>query len=303
MKCLWTLPSVDPTFSAAQNHFDDYVAVHMNQTNTIHGTANFLTWHRYLIHLWEQKLLAPPCDYQGHLPYWNWFRHQSDLTLSPVFDGSDTSLGGDGAFVAHNGSVVGAGRVWLPSGAGGGCVASGPFVNFTVNIGPVQPAMQGYTPVYTDVKSYNPRCQRRDLTMAASTSAFTFANLLNVTRGEASVTVGHFQDELQGPLGTLRMHGAGHYAMGGDGSDVFTSLNDPAFYLHHAMMDRLYWIWQALHPAEAGRVNGTVTFRNNPPSREGTVDDFLDMGKLGPAVRIGDVLDTLGGTPLCYVYL
>jgi tyrosinase len=162
--------------------------------------------------------------------------------------------------------------------------------------------MQGYTPVFTDVKHLNPRCQRRDLTTAASTSTFTVANLLNVTVGAASATVGHFQDELQGPYGTLRLHGAGHYAMGGDGSDVFTSLNDPAFYLHHAMIDRVYWIWQVLHPAEAGKVNGTVTFRNNPPSRNGTVDDLLEMGRLGPKVKIRDVLDTMGGTPLCYVY-
>ncbi|KAK4210225.1 hypothetical protein QBC37DRAFT_390655 [Rhypophila decipiens] len=302
VNCLWDLPSVDPAFSAARNHFDDYVAVHMNQTNTIHGTANFLTWHRYLVYLWEQKL-RNKCGYKGYLPYWNWFKYQTDLHQSPVFDGSDTSLGGDGQFFAHNGSVVGAGRIWLPSGAGGGCVKSGPFVNRTINIGPVQPAMQGYTPVFTDVKAYNPRCQRRDLTMAASTSTFTASNLLNVTLGLASATVGHFQDELQGSLGTLRLHGAGHYAMGGDGSDVFTSLNDPAFYLHHAMIDRVYWIWQLLHPAEANKVNGTITFRNNPPSRVGTVNDWLDMGKLGPQVQIKDVLNTLGGGPLCYIYL
>jgi tyrosinase len=67
VKCLWDLPSVDPDFSAAQNHFDDFVAVHMNQTNSIHGTANFLTWHRYLIWLWEQKL-RNHCGYAGYLP-------------------------------------------------------------------------------------------------------------------------------------------------------------------------------------------------------------------------------------------
>lgn len=67
VKCLWASPSVDPEFSAAQNHFDDYVAVHMNQTNTIHGTANFLPWHRYLIYLWEQKLRTQ-CGYNGYLP-------------------------------------------------------------------------------------------------------------------------------------------------------------------------------------------------------------------------------------------
>lgn len=162
--------------------------------------------------------------------------------------------------------------------------------------------MQGYTPVYTDVKKLNPRCQRRDLTTAASMSTFTAANLLNITVGAESKTVGHFQDELQGPYGTLRLHGAGHYSMGGDGSDVFTSLNDPAFYQHHAMVDRVYWMWQILHPKEANKVNGTITFRNNPPSREGTVDDLLNMGKLGPAIPIKDVLNTMGGTPLCYIY-
>jgi tyrosinase len=67
VKCLWTSPSIDPTFSAAQNHFDDYVAVHMSQTNLIHGTANFLTWHRYLIYIWEQTLRSQ-CGYKGHLP-------------------------------------------------------------------------------------------------------------------------------------------------------------------------------------------------------------------------------------------
>jgi len=131
----------------------------------------------------------------------------------------------------------------------------------------------------------------------------TAANLLNITVGPAAQSVGHFQDELQGPFGTLRLHGAGHYAMGGDGSDVFTSLNDPAFYLHHAMVDRVYWIWQVLHPAKANTVNGTITFRNNPPSRNGTVNDWLEMGALGPSKQIKDVLNTMGGSPLCYIYL
>jgi tyrosinase len=175
--------------------------------------------------------------------------------------------------------------------------------SFKVNLGPVQPAMDGMGQVVTDIKSLNTRCQRRDLNTAATTLTFTAANLLNLTLGPASATVGSFQDELQGPLGTLRIHGAGHYAVGGDGSDVFTSLNDPSFYLHHAMIDRLYWIWQALHPLEANAISGTITFRNNPPSRDGNVDDLLDMGKLGAHIPIRNVLNTLGGTPLCYIYV
>ena len=63
------------------------------------------------------------------MQYWNWFEHADDLTKSPVFDGSDTSLGGTGAFLAHNGTTAGTpdSPIFLPAGEGGGCVQSGPF--------------------------------------------------------------------------------------------------------------------------------------------------------------------------------
>lgn len=47
-----------------------------------------------------------------------------------MFDGSATSMSGDGSFVSHNGSVGGAGTIYLPSGNGGGCLQSGPFVKY-----------------------------------------------------------------------------------------------------------------------------------------------------------------------------
>ena len=149
VSCLWDMPTRNAEFSAAQNFF---VAVHLNQTNFIHQTANFLTWHRYFVWVWEDTLRTE-CGYKGALPvsrvlhpgvlpvhlgsrsrgprdgvqYWDWFKYQEDLSQSPVFDGSDTSLGRDGEFFAHNGSIAGAGTVWIPSGKGGGCMQGGPF--------------------------------------------------------------------------------------------------------------------------------------------------------------------------------
>lgn len=67
------------------------------------------------------------CGYEDYAPYWNWFTHADDFSASPVFDGSDTSLSGDGAYFPHNGSEPVA-KLYLPSGSGGGCVASGPLV-------------------------------------------------------------------------------------------------------------------------------------------------------------------------------
>jgi len=61
------------------------------------------------------------------MQYWNWGTHADDQTKSPIFDGSETSMSGDGEFVKHNGSVSGGGNIFVPSGAGGGCIKSGPF--------------------------------------------------------------------------------------------------------------------------------------------------------------------------------
>jgi tyrosinase len=128
VQCMFDSPSQsDPKLvPGAKTRYDDFVAQHINQTLTIHGTGNFLSWHRYYVHGYE-KALREECGYTGHQPYWNWFKHQDDLRNSPVFDGSDTSMGSDGSFVQHNGSTGGAGAIFLPSGEGGGCIESGPF--------------------------------------------------------------------------------------------------------------------------------------------------------------------------------
>lgn len=128
VKCLQTKPSKsDPTWApAARSRYDDFVAIHVNLTMGIHGDGLFLTWHRYFVWAYEQAL-KNECGYKGAQPYWNWFAHTEDIHKSPVFDGSDTSMGGDGAFVQHNGSLAGASTIYIPSGKGGGCIQSGPF--------------------------------------------------------------------------------------------------------------------------------------------------------------------------------
>jgi len=171
----------------------------------------------------------------------------------------------------------------------------------TINIGPIRPNMNGYVPVMKSQLDYNPRCQRRDLTIQAA-ARFTPEALFDLLAGDHSHSIGQFQDEFQGAFGVLRMHGAGHYCMGGDASDVFSSINDPAFYQHHAMVDRVYWMWQALHPQQANTINGTRTFRDTPPSANATIDDPLNVGVLGPHLPIKDMFDTLGNSPLCYIY-
>lgn len=236
---------------------------------------------------------------------------------SPIFDGSDTSLSGDGAPVPDKPDHILLGGpqddmppVLLPVGAGGGCVTSGPFQNMTVNLGPVAldlpGGLVGANPA--GPLAHNPRCLKRDLTDAINRDfASASATLRNIVEPRSVMA---FQMQMQGVVGSgnIGIHGGGHYALGGDpGRDVFVSPGDPAFYLHHAMIDRVWWMWQMLDPAARVRsdaaIDGTRTFLDQPPSANATLDDVLDLeAAFGPPLRIRDVMSTVHG-PLCYAYL
>ncbi|KAG9499529.1 hypothetical protein J7337_007985 [Fusarium musae] len=302
--CLRKKPSKgDPSFApGARTRYDDFVAVHINQTRSIHATGNFFTWHRYYTWAYE-KALRDECGYKGTQPYWNWFE-TGDYATNPLFDGSETSMSGDGEFFKHNGSVSGQGAIYLPSGNGGGCIKKGPFAGATANLGPPSPGMDGMEATATPLE-YNPRCLRRDLGRYAIDKWMTLPNLYNVTLGDASHSIQVMQDEFQGrfPDLFLGLHGAGHFAIGGDSSDLYSSSNEPIFFLHHAMVDRVYWIWQALHPKQARDIAGTITIGNRPPSRDALKSDPLNMGVNAAEITIDDALDTLGGSPFCYIYL
>jgi tyrosinase len=68
-----------------------------------------------------ETALRSECDYKGYQPYWNWGKY-SDLNTSPIFNGDEWSLGGNGDYVAHKGGMMN-----IPPGQGGGCVTKGPF--------------------------------------------------------------------------------------------------------------------------------------------------------------------------------
>lgn len=175
----------------------------------------------------------------------------------------------------------------------------------TVNLGPVSPGMDSMTASPTGPLGYNPRCLKRDFSKYPVDKWMTLSNLLNITIGSSSASILQFQNELQGRFGDgfLGMHAAGHFTMGGDASDLFSSPNDPIFFLHHSMLDHIYWIWQALHPNQANTIAGTITILNTPPSRDALVTDPLNMGVNAPEITIADALNTLEGKPFCYYYL
>lgn len=177
------------------------------------------------------------------------------------------------------------------------------MTSMKVNLGPIQPTQDGIVKS-PSTYAYNPRCLKRDLSAYAATHWTTTPQIAALI---LTPNVKAFQDNINGDFnaGNLGIHSAGHYTIGGDpGADFFGSPGDPAFYLHHAMVDRAYWIHQTLNmPQSLTDLDGYRTIFNNPPSNETTLDDLIGMGREGKEIPIRDAMNTIGGTPFCYIYL
>ncbi|KAL2175532.1 uncharacterized protein P884DRAFT_301613 [Thermothelomyces heterothallicus CBS 202.75] len=302
MLCIMEKPSrLDPNqFPGAKSRYDDFVVVHMNQTLSIHGTGNFLSWHRYYTWAFE-RALQEECGYNGTQPYWDWGRWADDPENSPIFDGSDTSLSGNGEYIEHRASG------FIPAGNGGGCVKSGPFKDMVVHLGPVAPATDPAPPANPRRDGYgdNPRCLRRDISNQLSSKYARTQDIVDLIT--TSADIGTFQTVMQGaggfgvgPAG-MGVHAAGHFTIAGDpGGDFYTSPNDPAFWVHHSMIDRTWTIWQSQDLDNRLQViAGGSSMMGGPPQ---TLDDPVDLGVVADKVYpIRDLVSVVDG-PFCYVY-
>ncbi|KAK3117612.1 hypothetical protein LTR53_000840 [Teratosphaeriaceae sp. CCFEE 6253] len=310
--CLQKLPAKSGSFApGARSRFDDFVAVHINQTLVIHETANFLSWHRYFTWAYEHAL-RNECGYTGYQPYLNWAKVSKDPLGSPLFDGSATSISNNGGNLPGKNATyfqsAANPQVVVPPGTGGKCVTAGPFKDMSVNLGPLVPAYSEIPPNPSpDGLGYNPRCLRRDISTFSANLALKDGDIANLIVNNTNVK--DFQEDMEGlfnfnrPL--LGVHTAGHFLIGGDpGGDFFASPGDPYFFLHHGQIDRVWWIWQNQDlKNRQNAIAGTITILNTPPSRNGTLQDILDLGIIGvPKITIKDAMSTLGG-PFCYIYI
>lgn len=190
-------------------------------------------------------------------------------------------------------------------------MTDGAFANIQAHMGPIFPLPAGQeTP--DDYLAYRPHCLRRDFLQERPDQFITkdiIDELMNAP------TLADFRS-----LFDVSVHFAGHSGVGGDMSDVFTSTQDPAFYFHHAQLDRLWTQWQLADPqSRTYQVSDTITYTNSaytrrdhdiplslaylstgPPSRNATIFDNLRFGHVGGDVEMWRVLDTQG--QLCYRY-
>lgn len=207
-------------------------------------------------------------------------------------------MSGNGKKVTHAATAM------APAQNGGGCVETGPFANMTVRLGPVSPMAAPAPPKNprTDGFGLNERCLRRDVGPYLTKNYATTDLIAKAVT--TPKTVGAFQDLLQsaGFGGGMGLHSAAHFAIGSDpAGDFYTSPNDPAFWLLHGMIDRVWYIWQSQDlPNRMQVIAGGTSMMGGGAAQKLT--DTFDITILGaPKLPLSGLMSTTEG-PFCYVY-
>ncbi|KAK0534225.1 hypothetical protein OC835_002762 [Tilletia horrida] len=206
----------------------DFTLVHIRLFQTIHFVAAFLPWHRW--YLIARDVAMRGCGYDGRTPYWDWSidADKGSLADSPVLS-DDRGVGGNGNSLLR------------------GVVTSGPFARLPleyVNVRPQSEIVPTYSPHFFNRTFGSGFAPNR--THPLQEDAYTTSTVQKVLL--TSTKYSDFQPRLEGLRGRLDSVGMGphtaiHRALGGD-MPFPHSANDPAFFLHHANVDRLWWLWQ-----------------------------------------------------------
>ncbi|KAF9738876.1 hypothetical protein PMIN06_011839 [Paraphaeosphaeria minitans] len=305
VNCLAAKPALTDKSLApgAVNRLDDFTYIHINQTNIIHGSGYLLPWHRMF--LWQfEEAMRNECGYKGHIPYWDNARFSEDPTSSAVWSGSETGFGSNGVDLhLEPKTLVFPGltkpfKLPMPGGTGGGCVPDGPFKNLTLSLGPVVKTFVDKNNTYG--YESNPRCLARNFDPASSKGVLTWANATTIV---SSHSIGQVRGTIEG-----LWHKNSHTYIGGEGADPFSTTNDPAFYLLHAQIDRLWAIWQGQDLENRQyTIDGNRTFLGIPltdapdvPVSLATLDDVMDMG-LGYKPKAKEGMPMITGN-FCFIY-
>ncbi|KAH8994117.1 Di-copper centre-containing protein [Lactarius hatsudake] len=280
----------------------DFVYTHMDLNTRIHFTGLFLPWHRWYVYLFENTLKSK-CGYTGVSPYWNWTIDAPDFFESSFWKDSNpqSGLGGWG----------------------------NPKADYSVPDGGFRKLQLSYP---------SPHTVRRNFTLQpfgdlpASVSVF-FTDPLK--EANSSFLAAEIEKLLETPAGDYKSfqavfeafegaHSAVHLIVGGDLGGTCPkntpsncipgptwSPNDPLFWMHHAMVDKVWYDWQHRNPESAksffgGSVQALESLDSYNQYPNGA-PPFLNLSSTMPAdglfseVTIGDVMNTTSGI-LCYIY-
>ncbi len=238
--------------------YDQFVLRHANTPMTaIHRAPAFLPWHRRFIFDFERELQRVSGNPNLGLPYWNWPNGGPSASIW-----SDNLLGGNGN----------------PS---SGIVETGPFRSGQWSV------------INSDGVATGPLTRQFGRSGASALPTQAEINqVLNITPYDSAPwntnSEPSFRNQLEGWMGP-NLHNRGHVWVGGSMLPM-TSPNDPVFFMHHCMVDKLWHEWQLRFPNQGylpvsgGQFGQNLTdpMAGTPNSPVGSRPvDMLDSAALG----------------------
>lgn len=172
-----------------------------------------------------------------------------------------------------------------------------------VHMGPFPGALTSTTEIPAPGFEYNPRCLNRslnDFVASRYTNSTLVSTLLATTKmADFQMVLDHWPPREDGVLG---LHGGGHFSIGATLQDLFGSSQDPAFFLHHSQIDRLWANWQDADDANRrNALNGTNTIMNPPAADPVTLDTMMEFGYLDAPRPVHEVMNPLANG-FFYIY-
>ncbi|TFL05270.1 Di-copper centre-containing protein [Pterulicium gracile] len=243
----FNVPPPSPNASA----YDDHVYLHMDLYPavsfkrllaflSVHFNGQFLFWHRWYTFQLEEEM-RNKCGYKGSMPFWKWDDDAKDVEGSEIFTDVDPITGIGGWGNPDNDWTVEEGALGAKSG-------------FSLNY-PIKHSLrrnfsnQPWIPFEGIPFWPDPHAKANETFTPEKIEA-----LIDGFRGDFT----GFQAEFEG---WDKSHFAVHSVIGGDATGqcpagspdwcqqaTHWSSNEPMFFLHHSMVDRIFWKWQNKYP-------------------------------------------------------
>ena len=220
------------------NLYDKYISWHATAgfNAVAHRGLAFLAWHRAFLWEFEKDLQSADMDLGNNgrigIPWWDWYNDTSaDPSDARGKMWTDTFLGPNGTPPSDE-------------------VMSGPFVRANWPPGPLLPPP---TPQFLrrTLGAGGTLASTEDIRYVVGLSAYDQDPYTDLAPDTS------FRNVLEGfrrrPGGISSFHNDAHFWIGGNMNNVRTSPYEPAFWLNHSNVDRIWATWQAVHPAQAGQ--------------------------------------------------
>ncbi|KAL1753706.1 hypothetical protein FB107DRAFT_217193 [Schizophyllum commune] len=313
IKCMASLPHTDDLvvdvgkgdigpINASGSYYDDFAYVHMDQNPVVHFTARFFPFHRAYVHKIDEKMRTL-CNYTGpSAPYWDWSLDAADLEHSTMFS-PDVNVSGLGGWGDPENDFQ---------------LVDGAFADLHLTYPSPHRLRRNFTQYPFATEGKDPQFYTQPWMPGNET--FQGDLLRNLTQGY----VGDYKGFHSKVEAFLTAHAAGHQMVGGDMGGIcptgdtecvpgatFTT-NDPLFWLHHSMVDKMWFDWQHAHVEENFYLieggltphieNATIYAQyttGGPPALD--FDTSLPNNGMWEDLTVWDVMNTTAGI-LCYVY-